>query len=140
MSPFTVSENGRPVAPTYRAPSANPWPTGTSAYVATLCRKSKSDGPHEPERSRGSLFTGVSSDAVRAMQQLNVELSRARLYVYDARANPPRGSTTAPSMIAARARARPVDTSSSTCVNSGFSYANRAVVRPVAGIVLAGTN
>src|SRR6185503_16163638 len=74
------------------------------------------------------------------MQQLNVDWSRVRLYVYELRNRPPRGSASEPSTIAVRARARPVDTSSSTCVNSGFWYANRAVVRPAAEIVFAGTN
>ena len=51
-----------------------------------------SDGPHEPDRSRGSLLIAVNVVDVRARQQPNVVLSRDWLCVYDALSVAPNGS------------------------------------------------
>src|SRR5215467_7812085 len=114
MSPFTTAEMGRPFCPTYRPPRRTPHPSGTDPAMTNLCLKSVSDGPQEPERSRGSLLIAVYVVEVRARQQPNVVLSSASLYVYDASSDAPRGSAAVASTIAACWRASPVFVSSST--------------------------
>src|SRR5690348_13418498 len=84
MSPLTTAENGRPFVPTYRPPRSMPHRSGTDPATTSLWRKSVSAGPHDPERSRGSLLIAVKVVDVRARQHPNVVLSSDSLCVYDA--------------------------------------------------------
>src|SRR5688572_20548914 len=90
--------------------------------------------------SRGSLLTGVKSDAVRAMQQLKVELSCVRFHVKDALSSPPKDGVTSVANTSARCVELPVETSSSTFVNSVCLTAFGTDVAPAAVIEAAGTN
>src|ERR1700710_992717 len=75
MSPLTTAEIGRPPVLTYRTPTCAPHNGGRVPVTTILSRKSVSDGPQDPDRSRGSPFTAVYVVAVRARQQPNVVLS-----------------------------------------------------------------
>src|SRR5262245_34908773 len=135
-----MAENGRPFAPTYRPPMRMPHTIGIVPVSTTLLRKSVSDGPHEPPRSRGSPLIAVNVVDVRARQQPNVVLSSALLYVYEPLSSRSCGNAAVPSRIAARSRPSPVFVNSRTRPSGGDASAFVLRVRPCASIVVAGTN
>src|SRR5215813_12105386 len=112
---------------------------GIAPEIDTLCRKSRSDGPHEPERSRGSLLMAVNVVEVRAKQQPKDVLSSDLLYVYEALSVPRNGSAAAASNIAVWSRPSPVFVSSSTRPSDDDTRAFALSVWPCASIVDAGT-
>src|SRR5262245_26939366 len=108
--------------------------------ITTLCLKSVSAGPHEPEMSRGSLLIAVKVVDVRARQHPKVVLSVDSLYVYDALSDALCESAAAASMIAACCFPSPVFVSSRTRPSLLDASAFALSVRPCASIVVAGTN
>ena len=80
---------------------------GSVPVTTNLFLKSVSDGPNDPERSRGSPLIALKVVAVRARQHPKEVLSDALLYVYDASIRASRGNVNVASAIAARSVASP---------------------------------